>query len=98
MTRCIIKDQVWMLYNSVSFVEIDKDNNIKFGYLMFNNDISYKSKEYILDFYSCINRSDALSFALAYNSKCASFENFSQVEDYIHDIADFLRSMQALRA
>lgn len=98
MTRCIIKNQVWTLYNNVSFVEVDKDNNIKFGYLMFDNDISYKSKEYICDCYKCISRSDALNFALTYNSKCASFENFSQIEDYAHDTADFLRSMQAMRA
>lgn len=95
MTRCIIKNNVWLFYNRVSFVEVYPCNKVKAGYLMFDNDISEMSKEYILDYYICICRSDALNFAIAYNEKCRTFPTFQQVDDYAHSVARFLHEKQA---
>lgn len=94
MTRCIIKSGIWTLYNNVSFVEVDNDNNVKFGYLMYDNDISYASKEYICDYFHCITRRDALNFALVFNNKCDSLkDNFFKLEDYMYQTRDFMRKV-----
>ncbi|MGY2462264.1 hypothetical protein [Vreelandella sulfidaeris] len=99
MTRCQIKSGIWCLFNNVSFVEIDGDNVIKFGYLMFDNDISHKSKEYICNSFKCQSRLDALKFALIYNYKCANLSaNFADVESYIYDTARTLENVQSITA
>jgi len=96
MIRCVIKSGIWTLYNKDAFIDINPDNSISFGYLMFENDLSYKSKEYILNNAPHYNKLDALYQAYEFISNCSACNNFDELEDYIFEEAS--RFMQALHA